>query len=269
MIDLLVVSHNTKPLLQRLLDTLHSDNIGMPAWTLYITDNGSTDGSAEFLTDEVSSKYNVKAGWCTENVGYAAACNHMAKESSSDILGLLNGDVWMTTHDVRKIEEFFQTHPAAAIVGPKSRNEKHYITHGGIVGTGAKPQMRGWNEYDPDDTLYRDQVDCVSVSGSAYFIRRSIWDELTTCDMYREFINRDLNMREVPGAFLPVFHYYEETWCSYHARAHGWKVYYDGTVSIGHTWHASSEVGSAVDQEFKASRKVFRRACAWHGIQHD
>lgn len=269
MIDLLVVSHNTQPLLERLLDTLHSDNIGMPAWTLYITDNGSTDGSAEFLAKKVSSKYQVKAGWCTENVGYAAACNHMAKESSSDILGLLNGDVWLTTQDVRKIEDFFATHPAAAIVGPKSRNEKQLITHAGILGTGTDPKMRGWHESDPSDSLYRDQVECVSVSGSAYFIRRSIWDELTACDMYQQFVNRDLKITDVPGAFLPVFHYYEETWCSYHARAHGWKVYYDGAVSIGHTWHASSVIGSAVDQQFKASQKVFRRACAMHGIACD
>lgn len=269
MIDLLVVSFNTKPLLQRLLDTLHSDNIGMPAWTLYITDNGSTDGSAEFLAKEVSSKYQVKAGWCTENVGYAAACNHMAKESNSEILGCLNGDVWLTTQDVRQVEQFFRDHPAVAIVGPKSRDEEHRITHGGIVGTGRAPKMRGWKEHDPDDKLYRDQVECVSVSGSAYFIRRSIWDELTNCDMYQEFVQRDLKMPGTPGAFLPTQHYYEETWCSYHARAHGWKVYYDGEISIGHTWHASHAIGSEADQQFEVSRKLFRQACAMHGIACD
>lgn len=269
MIDILVVSHNTKPLLKRLLDTLHSDNIGMPAWTLYITDNGSTDGSSEFLANDVSAHYQVKAGWCTDNVGYSAACNHMARQSDSEILGFLNADVWLTTQDVRMIDEFFHTHPGAAIVGPKQRDEKGFITHAGIVGTSQSPKMRGWKEYDPNDTMYKDELECVTISGAAYFIRRSVWDELTGCDTYEKFLHDELKMPAVPGAFLPTFHYYEETWCSYHARAHGYKVYYDGDVSIGHTWHASSSVGSEVDQQFKNSRRLFRRACAAHGIACD
>lgn len=62
---------------------------------------------------------------------------------------------------------------------------------------------------------------------------------------------------------------YEETWCSYHARAHGFNVVYDGSISIGHSWHASSPVGGKQDRHFKESQRLFRRACLIHEIECD
>jgi glycosyltransferase involved in cell wall biosynthesis len=270
MIDLLVVSHDTKTLLGRLLGTLQKDDDG-ETWQLYITDSGSGDGTPEYLTKTLApaSYFRIKSAWCTENVGYAAACNYMAKESNSDIIGFLNADVWLTTADVRAIQECFDTYPDMAIMGPKQRNERNFIVHAGIIGTNKKPQIRGWHEHDPLDRLYKDRLECVSVSGSAYFIRRSVWNDLADCDVYEHFLTRDLGMEDVPGAFLPTQHYYEETWCSYHARTHGHKVMYDGSVSIGHTWHASSQIGGGADRNMSLSKELFRRACASHGIECD
>lgn len=57
--------------------------------------------------------------------------------------------------------------------------------------------------------------------------------------------------------------------CSYHSWAHNLAIYYDGTISIGHSWHASSEIGSAADQQFPISREIFRKACDNHRIPHD
>jgi glycosyltransferase involved in cell wall biosynthesis len=266
-VDLCVINHTTKPLLERLLDTLHQDD-DSKTWDLYIVDSGSTDGSDEYLSVEVPIYYRVKGGWCTDNVGYAAACNFAAAQGTGDIIGLLNADVWMTTDDVRRIEAAFQEDAEVAIIGPKQRNEQNFITHAGIVGSPTSPEMRGWREHDPTDHLYRDRVSCVTVSGSAYFIRRSTWQELTECPTYRSTVAA-MGSTGIPGAFLPTKHYYEETWCSYHARAHDWKVVYEGGVSIGHTWHASSPVGSLADQQFETSRKAFRGACARHNIPCD
>ena len=77
----------------------------------------------------------------------------------------------------------------------------------------------------------------------------------------------------VLGAFLPTPHYYEETWCSYFARHRGYNVVYDGSVSIGHSWHASSpkpgEGYSEADSKFKVSQEIFRKACDQLGIERD
>ena len=266
MIDLCVVNYNTKDKLKRFLDTLHSDVNNPNLWSLYISDNGSTDGSWEWL-DSVKDSYRISGGWNNENIGYSAACNMMADYSNGDIIGLLNADVWMTSNDVSRIQNIFDENSDIHILGPKQRAENGYITHAGIIGTNTKPKHRGWMINDPNDMMFRDRIDCVTISGSAYFIRREVWNALTNHPKYRELYP------DAIGAFLPTPHYYEETWCSYFARHLGYNVVYDGSVSIGHSWHASSpkptEGYSHADAMFPISREIFRKACDHLGIERD
>lgn len=267
MIDLCVVNYNTRNLLERLLDSVHFDlNEGSNVWNLYIADNGSSDNSLEWLHG-VDGQYKINSIFMNENIGYSAACNQLARESSSEIIGLLNSDVWFTSNDIKKIDDIFQSNKDIHILGPKQRDENGYITHAGIVGTNTNPKHRGWKEHDPNDVLYRDMIECVTISGSAYFIRREVWDALATNKRYLEMFPT------ATGAFLPTPHYYEETWCSYFARYLGYNVIYDGTVSIGHSWHASSpkpgEGISEADKMFPISREIFRKACDYIGIERD
>lgn len=260
MIDICVVNYNTRAKLNRLLNNLfmHDNYI----WNLFIEDNGSTDGSAEWL-QEHASRYRLANVSYNGNIGYSAACNKAASRGAGDIIGLLNGDVWLSSKDVAAIEQRFAEHPEIAILGPKQRDEARRITHAGIFGTEEKPRHRDFRKHDPKDELHRNLEEAVTISGSAYFIRRSVWDDLTNCPTYRA------SHPDAVGAFLPTPHYYEETWCSYHARAHGYKVFYDGAISIGHTWHASSPVGGPADKMFSVSRRIFREACAAHEIPCD
>lgn len=266
MIDLCVVHYNTRSLLERFLNYLHSD-VGLgKKWNLYITDNDSVDDFVPWIRRNDSS-YQIDRIYLRENIGYSAACNMMASNSSSDIIGLLNADVWMTSNDVLKIQEIFDTNPDIHILGPKQRDEDGYITHAGIVGSNTSPKHRGWREHDPEDSLFKDRINCVTVSGSAYFIRREVWNSITNNKKYNELVPNAL------GAFLPTPHYYEETWCSYFARHLGYNVVYDGSVSIGHSWHASTpKPGQGVshaDRYFPVSREIFRKACDHFGIERD
>lgn len=267
MIDLCVVNYNTKPLLERFLNTLHADfTTSGKVWNLNICDNGSTDGSFEWL-EENKDNYYIANGWKKANIGYSAACNFMASSTYGDVIGLLNADVWLTSQDLIDIDNIFQSNPDIHILGPKQRDEKGYITHAGIVGSNTAPAHRGWRQLDVEDVLYRDRVECVTVSGSAYFVRRSVWEALTNDEEYRKMYP------EAIGAFLPTPHYYEETWCSYFARHRGYNVVYDGSVSIGHSWHASSpkpgEGYSHADSQFRLSQSIFRKACDTIGIERD
>jgi len=271
MIDLCVVNYNTRKLLQRFLDTLHSD-IESPNgalaknWNLYITDNDSSDDFIPWIREN-EDNYLIDRLYLRENIGYSAAINMMASKSSAEIIGILNGDVWMTTKDCRKIQNIFNENPDIDILGPKQRDENGFITHAGIIGTNTSPKHRGWREYDPDDSLYKDRIPCVTVSGSAYFIRRSVWNAMTNNPKYRELYPNAI------GAFLPTPHYYEETWCSYFARHLGYNLVYDGSVSIGHSWHASTpkpgEGISHADKYFPISREIFRKACDHFRIERD
>lgn len=271
MIDLCVVNYNTRTLLQRFLDTLHSDlytpnGITEKNWNLYITDNDSSDDFIPWMREN-EERYEIDRVYLRQNIGYSAATNMMASKSSGDIIGVLNGDVWMTSEDCMKIENIFNQNPDIHILGPKQRDENGLITHAGIVGTNTEPKHRGWREHDPENKLYKDRISCVTVSGSAYFVRREVWEAMTNNAKYREIYP------DAIGAFLPTPHYYEETWCSYFARHLGYNVVYDGTVSIGHSWHASTpkpgEGISHADKYFPISREIFRKACDHIGIERD
>jgi glycosyltransferase involved in cell wall biosynthesis len=275
MIDLCVVSYNTKDKLQRLVETLASD-YKPGQLSLYVLDNNSSDGSAEYLADVVRPM-----NWPGEiilssfNYGYAFACNLLASRGSGNIVGLLNADVWMRTQDVATIESRMYELDAE-VYGPKQRDEFGRVTHAGIFGTNSQPQHRGWKIHDPADRLFRDTLDAVTVSGSAYFVKRTVWENLTYDPEYINLLGHLVGTGAIPlwsvasdGAFLPTPHYYEETWCSYYARHRGYRVVYDGYVSIGHSWHASSDVGGEPDSKFKVSQSIFREACDFMGIDHD
>ncbi len=231
-------------------------------WNLYIADNGSQDDSVDWLKYNYQ-RYRINKFYDNDNIGYSGACNQLAGEGSSDIIALLNADVWMTSASMVRAQQIFDENPDIHILGPKQRDENGLITHAGIVGTNTAPAHRGWRQSDFDDQLYKDRVPCVTVSGSAYFIRREVWDTLTNHPKYQEMYPG------ATGAFLPTPHYYEETWCSYFARHLGYNVVYDGTVSIGHSWHKSSPVGGEADSKFKESQAIFRKACDYIGIERD
>lgn len=266
-VDLCVVHYNTTPLLSRLLDSLHSDIEEFPkVWTLSIADNDSQDEFVDWMRSN-QHKYQIDNLYLNRNIGYSAACNRMAAKTNSEIVCLLNADVWLTSQDVYDIYQIFLNNPEIAILGPKQRDEHGYITHAGIIGTNTAPKHRGWRELDLDDSLYRDRLECVTISGSAYFVRRSVWNHAMNHHKYRELFP------DAVGAFLPTPHYFEETWLSYFARHLGYKVFYDGSVSIGHSWHASSprpgKGFSEADSMFGVSREIFRKACDHIGIERD
>jgi GT2 family glycosyltransferase len=261
MIDLCVTNYNTLPLLQRLMKHLE---IGPQDYRLHISDNGSTDGTGQWFDEmpDPDGKGPLHTVILNENIGYAAACNQLARYGEAEFIGLLNSDVWLTGLDVKHIEEAF-AETGADIIGPKQRDETGVVRHAGIFGTNTAPKHRGWRVLDPEDKLYRDRLEAVTVSGSAYFIRRSVWEALTNDPEYQALYPG------VTGAFLPTPHYYEETWCSYFARHRGYNLLYDGTVSIGHTWHASAPVRGGRDNMWNISQKMFRDACDTIGIERD
>lgn len=260
MLDICVVSYNTVDKLKRFLETV---NLSDPSlWNLYVADNGSTDGSQKLIMDNIGT-YNIDMAFYNENIGFSRACNQLASMGDNEIVGLFNADVWMQPGQVKYLLDSFAENPDMAIMGPKEMDERGEIVHAGIFGPPTAPKHRGWREWDRADKKYKDTVRCLTVSGSAYLVRRSVWDDLTNCPIYQD-------KYKAQGAFLPTRHYYEETWCSYHALAHDYQVWYDGRMpSLGHSWHASSAVGGFADTLFTESQAIFREACDLHGIPRD
>lgn len=277
-VDLCIVSYNALEKTERLLHSIYELNDNS-LFDVYVADNGSSDGSAEALV-HLAKDYGFTY-FQNPNVGYSAACNQLAYAGTNNIIGLLNCDVWFDANNIRQIIDSFLLHPDAGVIGPKQRDENGNITHAGIVGSNIAPRHRGWQQPDKLDTEYKDFIECVTVSGSAYFVRRSIWEEASSnreyMRLYDKFADHSSSRLRVspkywldnPGAFLSTPHYYEETFASYFIRHLGYKICYDGTISMGHSWHGSHEKNSKMDKMFTVSQAMFREACDHFEITHD
>ncbi len=262
--DLLVLNYNTKDKLKRLLDTLMSD-YEPGVWDLYVADNDSQDGSFEWLS-QVQEEYHIKVLFKNPNVGFSAAMGPMANVSRNEIITLVNADTWFTTSHVKQALQTFIDNPNQTAMGPKQRDENSVIRHGGIFWDGDKsvaPVHRGWNVPDPADTMFRDRIQCWTVSGSIYYVRRDVWDEMTKHPSYRSLFPRE------HGCTLGTFLYFDETFVSVFLQALGYEVWYDGTIeTAGHSWHASNKPGDNV-HHFHDSKELYRRTCDILGINHE
>ncbi len=196
-----------------------------------------------------------------QNNGYSYALNTAVAMTSGEVLGLFNADVVLLEGTIEKCAQALSEHDDWANLGPLQYDSKGLVTHGGILGTQSAPTQRGWHKRLSDD--FREvRDDAVMVMGSAYFTKRTVWDELTNCPIYKEIFP------DATGAFLPTFLYYEETGHSYHSAAHGYKNVYYGLAECIHEWHGSIKVHGD-NRAFHESQKLFRAFCDAHSIDHD
>lgn len=194
------------------------------------------------------------------NIGYGAACNIGADGGTNPVILLANADTFITEGSLERCFSALISNDEWAVLGPRQVNEHGQITAGGIFGHPRNPAQRAWMQYDAGQVSdVRD--DALTVSGSLYFIKRKVWRELTHCSVMQEY------QPGSTGAFLHTPHYFEETACSYHARAHGYKCVYYGPVQMIHFWHRASPHGGWADQQFILSQKMHRDFCALHGIE--
>lgn len=262
LLDLVAVTYEARNETSFFLDSLV--HIDVP-YRLIIIDNASLDDG---VRDVITSRIPLAFGNCIassyrfnqENVGYARAINQGMRlfDEPAPYAAILNADTeFLPGESIRSIIEFFEMHERVGVVGPRTYNSNRKMTHAGIVTTLARPMNhhRGW--LLRDHPRYQDTMSVNTVSGATYFVRRATWDELSGCPAYQQVCPG------AEGAFLPTKHFYEETFCSYHARQHGWDVIYLGSVAMIHQWHRSSVPGS---QPLGPAREMFLAACAGCGI---
>lgn len=256
-----VVNYRTSADLDRFLQTW-TEHQPSHQWNLVVANVDPLD--ADLRVAENYSDPLVTHTVHDQNVGYARACN-AAAYGDADVFAFFNADVWFRGDAVERVMLAMEDNPDWGVVGPRQVDSHNRLTHAGIFGTNRRPQMRAWHLRA--DGEYVDVSPAVTVSGAAYFVKAEAWWQLTNCETYQQSAS-SLGIGPAAGAFLPTPHYYEETWCSYHASAHGWPVMYFGQATMVHEWHKASAMGVA-ERQMPESRRLFRAACADHGIECD
>jgi glycosyltransferase involved in cell wall biosynthesis len=114
-IDLLLITYNR----------LHYTKLAVPSilgdateeFSLIIWDNASTDGTVEYLKNEVQDPRIRDIILCKENAGQVKAVNEVWGTSKADLIGKLDNDCLVTPGWTRKIAEAHSDVPDLGIVG--------------------------------------------------------------------------------------------------------------------------------------------------------
>lgn len=113
-ISVIIVSFNCRDLLLDCLKSLY--NSSFKNFEVIVSDNGSSDGTEEVIKKIFPSVVFWKNG---KNLGFGAACNAGAKNSSGDILLFLNPDTQVKRESLQVLSTFFSKNKDVAVVGAK------------------------------------------------------------------------------------------------------------------------------------------------------
>lgn len=182
-----VIPHfNGIDILKDCLESLYKNTFS--DFTTLVIDNGSTDGSQDFVRKEFPQ---VKLVENKENLGYAGGCNQGIHKSDTPFVLLLNNDTVMPDNFLKEMLSAIEKDNNIAMVQPKilsiqNKNKFDYSgAAGGELDIFGYPFARGRIFDEVEDDLHQyDAFDenCFWTSGCAVLLRKSVINEIGDLD---------------------------------------------------------------------------------------
>lgn len=180
-VAIVILNWNGERLLRKFLPILIADTDNDIA-DFIVADNGSTDGSVEYL----KSVPEVKTLCFEENLGFAAGYNRAISELEYPYILLLNSDVAVSFLWLEYLMDFITTHPEVVAVQPKIRSERiskmfeYAGAEGGYMDFLGYPFCRGriFDTVEADNKQYGEEPKRVFwTTGAAMLVRRNAFLE--------------------------------------------------------------------------------------------
>ncbi|NLL28563.1 MAG: glycosyltransferase family 2 protein [Bacteroidales bacterium] len=154
---------------------------------LVVADNGSTDGSLEFLSNNYPEVKLIKFD---ENLGFTGGYNKAISQVDAEYIVLLNSDVEVKKGWIEPLEDFMDKNTDYAACQPKIKwfghdNMFEYAgASGGFIDKNAYPFCRGriFNTLEADNGQYDENIDIFWASGASLFIRKSDYENIGGLD---------------------------------------------------------------------------------------
>jgi GT2 family glycosyltransferase len=152
-VDLVMVSWNDKANVTTALESVFalSEVQADPDFAnVVVSDNGSTDGTVEFIRERYGARVMLIENGT--NLGFGAACNRAFAQTSAPYIFLLNPDAELKNRALAAVVAFLDEHPRCGIAGSRL-----YNTDGSIqpscgefdTWTGAFLRSSAWGELPP------------------------------------------------------------------------------------------------------------------------
>jgi GT2 family glycosyltransferase/glycosyltransferase involved in cell wall biosynthesis len=210
--SVIIPNWNGRDLLEKYLPSVITALAGNPANEIVVVDNGSSDGSAEFLSRNFSQ---VRVVALERNLGFGGGSNAGVRAAANDIVVLLNSDMRVAPDFLDPLVAGFTDAGVFAVscqilfTDPNKRREETGLTQGWWEEGGLRVRHR-------IDEQIRDLYPCFyGGGGSCAFDRRKF-----------------LELRGFDSLLEPF--YLEDTDLGFQAWKRGWKVLYQPRSIVYH-----------------------------------
>jgi len=178
---IVILNWNGSGWLQKFLETAVRFSKG-PETALYLADNGSTDGSADWVEKNFSDVRTIRF---ESNHGFAEGYNLALKQIDARYFVLLNSDAEVTRGWLDPMIKHLDQHPGVAACQPKIRSylKKDYFEYagaaGGFIDKFGYTFCRGriFDHVEKDNGQYDDETDLFWSSGACMMVRSEAWEK--------------------------------------------------------------------------------------------
>ncbi len=183
-VAVVILNFNGKNFLQQFLPSIL--NYSKEA-EIIVADNGSTDGSADFVKNEFPQ---VRLIGLSENKGFCGGYNTVLKQIQATYYVLLNSDVEVTPNWLEPVIDLMDSDITIAAAQPKilsyrAKTKFEYAgAAGGQIDTLGYPFCRGrlFDSIEEDHGQYSDTVKIFWASGACLFVRSDRFHEMHGLD---------------------------------------------------------------------------------------
>lgn len=176
---IVILNWNGLAFLKKFLNNV-IDNSRGEGVVVYVADNGSTDGSVEWLKEQGERVTVINLD---KNYGFAEGYNRALKSIEAKYYLLLNSDIEVTPGWLDSMVNFMETHPEVASAQPKIRsfNNKEKFEYagagGGFLDKYGYPVCRGrvFHVTETDKGEYDSPWEIFWATGACTIIRSDAW----------------------------------------------------------------------------------------------
>ncbi len=181
-----ILNWNGLPMLQAYLPTLVARTQD-PGAFIVVADNGSTDGSVDWLQ---ANWPDIRTLRFDKNYGFSGGYNRALREIDADYYVLLNSDVEVSEGWLAPLVGFLEEHPEVGICQPKilsmaDRGRFEYAgAAGGFIDRYGYPFCRGriLSNLESDTGQYDEAEECFWATGACMVVRSALYHHLGGLD---------------------------------------------------------------------------------------
>ncbi len=217
-ISVVVITRNRVQYLRECVDSVLMQDY--PDFELLIGDNGSTDGTIEYLKQLATKDHRVTVLFNDHNLGSCEGRNLLLQRATGDLWFIIDDDAtFQFKDDLTKVARSFESHPKAGAIGYTVVNARDPETLN-LWMYQAKPETARWKEFRSAQFA----------SCAVCFRRRAMQDAQFAPGEY--FVNS-------------FFYSWDEFPIAWRLLETGWECWYSPAVAIRHYGSSTIDVPTA------------------------